>query len=118
MQSDNNQLYKLTAERTKKSEVIYKDIGNFIFKALSVSMRKPPSLILKLKGVGTWYLRRQRMRIHIDHVTPDPESVDYAEKEALKDIFKERLKDYEQYIKERNEIREQRYKSQDNLEEH
>jgi hypothetical protein len=112
MQSDNNQLYKITAERTKKSEATYKDVGNFIFKALSVNMRKPKSLILKLKGVGFWYLRRQRMEIHVDRTNPDLTAVEYEEKEALKDIFKERLKEYDQYIKERNEIRDARFKAQ------
>jgi len=111
MQSDNNQLYKITAEKTKKSEVIYKDVGNFIFKSLSVNMRKPPSLILKLKGVGFWYLRRQRMTIHMDRIDVDQNSLNYEEKKVLADVFEARLKEYDQYIKERNDLRNERYKT-------
>lgn len=116
MQSDNNQLYKITSEKTKKSEAVYKDIGNFVFKALSVELRNPKSLILKLKGVGTWYLRRQRMQIHIQNVNPGEGTADYDEKEALKTIFAERLKEYDQYIQERTEVRNERYKTQPLLE--
>ena len=111
MQSDNNQLYKITAEKTKKSETIYKDVGNFIFKSLSVNMRKPPSLILKLKGVGFWYLRRQRMAIHMGRIDLDQNSLNYEEKKVLADVFEARLKEYDQYIKERNDLRNERYKT-------
>lgn len=122
MQSDNKEIYKLTAERTGKSEQLYKDIGNFIFRDLYENMRKPNNLILRLKGIGKWYLRRQRMEIAVS-TPPDPgktredyssedEWIDYFERCNTIALFKERLKDYEQYIKERDDVRSERWKVQ------
>lgn len=113
MQSDWKQIYKLTAERTGVSEQIYKDLGNFVFAALYKTLRRPPSLIIKLKGIGYWYMRRQRMQIVLDYYPIDEnkevsnplELFKYENKKEIQEIFKERLKEYEQYIKERDEVR-------------
>ena len=56
MQSDYKEIARLTAQRTNKPEQIYKDISNFVYSSLYNTLRKPKSLIIKLKGVGSWYL--------------------------------------------------------------
>jgi hypothetical protein len=123
MQSDPKEIYKLTAERTGKSEQVYKDIGNFVFAKLYSELRKPKKLIIKLKGVGNWELRRKRMRIAIDMFPPNferqkedfPSEVEFLKNENKKElhqIFKERLKDYDEFIKLRDEIRKVRNETQ------
>ncbi len=110
MQSDPKELYRLTAERTGKSEQVYKDIGTAIFAAVYAELRKPTALITRLKGVGKWYLRRNRMQSVADRIFSAE-----GEGTELQEIFRERLRDYEQYVKERNEAKQIRQKpSQDN----
>ncbi len=123
MQSDNNQLYKLTAVRTGTAEQIYKDIGNYVFHSLYANLRRPKTLIIKLKGVGTWYMRKARMELTLsefpvdfgktaDDFKTDLGFLKYENKVEIHKIFKERLSDYERYISLRNEIRKKRYETQ------
>lgn len=123
MQSDWKQIYKLAAKRTGKSEDTYKEIGNFVFASLYSHLRRPKSLIVKLRGVGTWYLRRIRMRIMMNIFPPDfdkkPEDfkhelslIKHENKIEIYNLFKERLEEYDRYIELRNKIRKKRYETQ------
>lgn len=113
----------MTSERTGKSEQLYKDLGTFIFTSLYHNMRRPQFLILKLMGVGTWHLRRMRMKAIVELFPPNFEKKEedfptpwgFLKNENKKEIyhlFKERLLEYEDYIKERDIIRAIRYKTQ------
>src|SRR5437868_3569684 len=116
MQSDHNEIYRLTAERTGKSEQVYKDIGNMVFASLNASFRRPKSLIIKLKGVGMWYLRKKRMDIVMKHYPvgdrEPPESkfslFKYENKVEVQNLFAERLKEYDEFIELRNETKDKR----------
>jgi hypothetical protein len=123
MQSDPKEIYKLTAIEGKGTEQEYKDIGNFVFNSLYANLRRPKSLIIKLKGVGTWFLRRKRMQIVIDVFPPNfnkkSEDFDHPldllkheNKIEIYNIFKERLKEYDEYIKDREEVKKKRYERQ------
>ena len=120
MQSDPKEIYKLTAERTGKSEQTYKDIGSAVFQALAQGMKRPKTLILKLKGVGQWYLRKKRMEIMINIFPPNYERVSVNAQETLKlenrreiyEIFIERMKEYEEYLQIKREIRKKRNENQ------
>ena len=120
MQSDNNEIYKITSQRTGQSQELYKDLGNFVFKALADGMKKPKSIILKLKGLGYWYLRKSRMEVAVKMETREPlptgiEHIDniartgYENRLEMKDHFRDRLVDYEKYIEVRNNVRRIRY---------
>lgn len=123
MQSDWKKVYKLTAERTGEKEQTYKDIGNFVFHTLYKKIRRPQTLIIKLRGVGSWYLRRMRMRGIVEIFPPNFELtredfdtpygfLKQENKVEIYHIFKERLKDYDKYIEIRDEIRKKRYETQ------
>lgn len=120
MQSDHKQVYKLTAQRTGKSEQMYKDLGNFVFTELYTILRKPNSLIIRLKGVGTWYLRKKRMEIvvskftepFVDEFTSEQTLQEHKEKRERYELFLERLKDYEEYLTIKKEIRKIRHENQ------
>lgn len=122
MQSDCKEVYKLTAARTGKSEQVYKDIGNFIFAKLYSELKNPKKLIIKLKGVGSFQLRRKRMRITVDMFPPNlerkpedfPSETEFLKNENKKElhrIFKERLEDYDKFVKLRDELRKVRYEN-------
>lgn len=129
MQSDEKNLYKLTSERTGKPIDLYKDVGSSVFSYLYSLIKKPPSIIIKLKGVGTWYLRRKRMQIvknyypenydelPIDTNVESPLSIVKLEnKKELFKILKERLIEYEKYLEERSEVKKERFKTQKPIE--
>lgn len=110
----------MTAERTGKSEQMYKDLGNFIFTETQSMLKKPKSLITKLKGVGNWYLRKKRMQIVTENYV-EPIITEFTSEDSLRiindrkeqyNIFMERLKDYENYLSMKKEIREKRHENQ------
>lgn len=120
MQTNHLDLYKLTSERTGKSEQMYKDLGSFIFKETAQMLKDPKSLILKLKGIGSWWLRKKRMEIVVTEwadrgrIRP-PEDfasaisyLDYVAKHKQYLNFVERLREYDRYMEVKQEVRKQR----------
>lgn len=124
MQTDYKQIYKELSLKSGKPEQLYKDIGTFVFQETTRMMKNPTSLIIKLKGIGNWHLRRKRMMIVIEEDKNYEDEKDLSEFETessyenYKDrhkryhIFKERLKEYDDYISLRNEIRLKRWETQ------
>lgn len=129
MQTDHNELYRKTAERTGKSEDKYKEIGNFVFKALNSEMARPKTLIFKLKGVGSWYLRKTRIEKTVELFPPNFDKVieqgdewyhklkviQHENKIEIYNIFKERIEDYKRYVEQKSKIRKIRNETQQEL---
>lgn len=126
MQSDWKQVYRITSERTGNSEQMYKDLGNLVFAKLGETLRKPKSLITKVKGIGSWYLRKKRMSIVVNQFPPnfDKNPAEFSASGFLKhenkielyNLFSERLKEYDEYISIRDEKRKKRYETEKLLE--
>lgn len=124
MQSDYRQIYKELAEEKSVPEQLYKDLGNFIFQETYNMLRSPTSLIIKLKGLGSWHLRKKRMEIIVneypergltktrDDFDTDSGYNEYLDKKRQYDIFTERLLDYDEYLKMKKDVREARNKTQ------
>jgi len=124
MQTNHLDIYKKVSESTGIDEEIYKDIGSFIFRETAKMLKEPSSLILKLKGIGSWHLRKKRMEIVINEWEHRGEEKDrsefssdnayeiYLEKHKQYINFQERLKEYEEYLNIKSEIRKQRNETQ------
>lgn len=124
MQTDNKQIYKELAEETGKSEQVYKDVGNFIWAETYAIIRHPQFLITKLKGIGSWHLRRKRMSQLIENhplmhkerkredFTNEANYEDWVWRSELRSNFTNRLKDYDEYVALRDSIRELRRKKE------
>lgn len=124
MQSNHLDIYGMTAQKTGKDEQLLKDIGIFIFKETAALLKEPTSLILKLKGVGSWHLRKKRMEIVVNEWTDrakiktredfntDSAYKIYLDKHEQYLLFQERLKDYEKYLSIKKDIRAKRFESQ------
>lgn len=124
MQTDYKQIYKELAEKTQKSEQMYKDLGNFVFAETYQMMRNPKSLITKLKGIGSWHLRKKRMDIVVSQWSDRGLERDrsefesevmwnqYREKKVQYDTFVERLKDYDEYLSIKKEVNTKRRETQ------
>ncbi len=124
MQTNQNDIYTELAAEKGKDEQVYKDIGSFIFRETAKMLKEPSSLILKLKGVGSWHLRKKRLDTVIGEwkeraavKTREDFSSDlaygiYLERHLLYLNFKERLREYERYLEIKSKIREKRYETQ------
>lgn len=124
MQTNHNDVYRVLGNGDEKLEQMYKDIGSFIFKETAYMMKDPESLILKLKGIGSWHLRKKRMEIVVNEwtdrsiIVPQEETQsdssyqEYLEKHHRYINFKERLVEYEKYISVRTEVRKVRHLTQ------
>lgn len=120
MQSDIKNIYRLTAARTGRAEQMYKDLGNFVQQEIYNSLRKPKSLIIKVKGLGYWYLRKKKMQDFIRMYPPyyDIEGFnDFESEAALKKfenkqelylILKARLEDYKKFLDKKSETKQKR----------
>ena len=103
---------------------MYKDLGNFIFQETYNMMRNPTSLIIKLKGVGSWHLRKKRMEIVVnewadrgriatrEEFESDAGWESYQERHKQYNIFKARLEDYDKYLSLKREINAKRRETQ------
>lgn len=124
MQTNHQEIYTTLAKEKDKPEQIYKDIGSFIFQETAKMLKEPTSLILKLKGVGSWRLRKKRMDIIINECSdrglvrnreefPSDASYNiYLEKYKQYHNFKERLKEYDKYIDIKKDIKQKRHATQ------
>jgi len=124
MQTSHLDIYKELAEKNEQSEQLYKDIGSFIFRETARMLKEPTSLILKLKGVGSWHLRKKRLEIVVNewtdralirHRDEFPSNMAYAaylDKHLQYLNFQERLLEYDKYLNIKKQVREKRYETQ------
>lgn len=98
-----------------------------MFQETARMMKNPQTLIIKLKGIGNWYLRKKRMDIVVNEwtdrsqvkvredFTSDVAYEEYSEKHRRYIIFQERLKDYDAYLALKKEITDERRRTQVNM---
>lgn len=128
MQTNHLDIYRMLAEESGETEQLYKDIGSFIFRETASMIKNPESLILKLKGIGSWHLRKKRMEIVVNEWTDrakvktiedfssEVSYLTYLDKHTQYLNFKERLEEYDRYLKLKHEIRQKRHETQTLLE--
>ena len=61
MQTVINTIYKQVSVSSEKSLEIVKSVGDKVFESLLKNFKKPPSLILKLRGLGYFYMRKNKL---------------------------------------------------------
>ncbi len=116
MQSDPKQIYELTSKKTGKSEQLYKDIGSFVFSELGKTLKNPKSLIIKLKGVGFFHLRKKATEDRLQrYVNFEKKGFKAHEDElALNRLLQERLLEYDEYLDLKKQTKAKRYMLQVN----
>lgn len=117
MQSDPKEIYRITAARTGGNAQVYKDIGNFVMKATVDHIKRPNTLIIKLKGLGFWYLRKKRIDRILSYYPSYYEIEGYSDfcseyaflnfqnKQELYKILKARQADYQLYLQKKAEVK-------------
>lgn len=117
MQADIKTIAKKLSKEKKMSYDLIKAVGDTVFKYTGEILKNPPNLIINLKGVGKWYLRKQQMERKIEYledyykystgVLPEPLGK-YWENKELKEKLESLLPIYEKYLKEKKEMFELR----------
>ena len=117
MQADIKTIAKKLSKEKKMDYDLIKAVGDTVFKYTGEVLKNPPNLIINLKGVGKWYLRKQQMERKIEYledyykystgVLPEPLGK-YWENKELKEKLESLLPIYEEYLKEKKEMLELR----------
>lgn len=120
MQTTVKQVYKKVAESILYSEEIVKSIGDQVFETLLENFRTPPSLIIKVRGLGYFYMRKNKLEDQIKNVETilakasneeykSSEIPELLEKKIkLKELLLERQKEYNQFLEKKNIIKKLR----------
>lgn len=126
MQITLNSIYEELAKERNQEYALIKNVGDTVFKSLLKNFKEPPTIILKVKGIGQFYLRHQRLINDLEsrrdfYYNEENEKAIEVKKENLEDFlerkrkyknFVDRLTDYATYIERKKEIREIRNKTQ------
>lgn len=118
MQSDIKTIIDKLSEDENKQYLT--DLYSFVFKDLSDKIKKPPALIIWIKGFGNWYLRKARLQKAMSYYPEDYETSTQDEFKSDREFFgyiakrefynntKERLLEYEEFVRERQDFRDKR----------
>lgn len=112
MQADSPSIYKTVSEKTKEDLELVSIIGDFMQKEIANNLRNPKSLIIKVKGLGGWHLRRMRLKASYDRL----KNYDYSKlvklDEEVKEVMRqhvirmgEMLKEYDLYLEEKSKLK-------------
>lgn len=117
MQADIKTIAKKLSKEKGIDYDLLKAVGDTVFKYTGEVLKKPPNLIINLKGIGKWYLRKQQMERKIEYledyykystgVLPEPLGK-YWENKELKEKLESLLPVYENYLKDKKEMVELR----------
>lgn len=115
-----NNIYKGVATNTNREYALVKSVGDSVFESLLKNIKKPKSLILKVRGIGSFYLRKQKLLQYIESyrrfytdptyettikaISDDAES--YERKRQQYENFCERVEEYKEYSEKRKEIKQ------------
>lgn len=116
MQWESKDIYKKVAQDTGRDETFIKVLGDFVQQKLVEELKQPRKLIISLKGIGRWFLRKKRMQDAYDKfvvLNPDDYIVDTGESgkerkmiwERNLAILKARLDDYIPFLEKKVQVK-------------
>jgi nucleoid DNA-binding protein len=97
-----------------------KFVGDIVFNAINKNLKEPDSIILKIKHIGKFFMRKNRLEREINSLKRRLTQAD-NEIERMSLIVKlarleKRNEEYTEYIVDKHKIKELRYGSQEALE--
>jgi|694.fasta_scaffold00342_17 hypothetical protein len=117
MQADIKTICKKLSKEKNIDYNLLKAVGDTVFKETKKVLNNPPNLIINLKGLGRWYLRKQQMERKIEYledyykyesgVLPEPLGK-YWENKEVKEKLEALLPVYEKYLNRKQEVRDLR----------
>lgn len=117
MQTELKSIYKELSEGDPDKELLYKKVGDFVFESTQKKLKEFDSLVVKLPGIGIWFLRKSRLELVTDVWTDRSELPlredfesditfnNHLEKHLRFSKFKSRLEDYKIFIEKKKKIK-------------
>lgn len=124
MQITSKEIYKKVSVDNNIPIELIKNIGDYVFNELYQFMQSPTALIVKVKSLGSWYLRKKKLEEfifrHHTSFTKDEipefsreESLErYLKQKAQYEVLLDRWEEYQRYKEKKEEIKEIRNKTQ------
>lgn len=109
MQHTSNELYSDTSIENNIPLHKVKFVGDIIFNEINNSLKEPKAIILKIKNIGKFYMRKNKLDSEIDYLLKNNEDNVHSYKI---NILLERQKEYEKYLEEKQKIKKIRHEHQ------
>jgi hypothetical protein len=128
MQFESKHVYQEVTRKKGEDLAYVEALGNFVQKALADELRGPRKLIISLKGIGRWFLRKKVMEDSYNRISKlNPHDFIPENKENTQErhelwqnylkTLKERLDDYIPFLERKQDARNRKNEwkeSQDN----
>lgn len=113
MQYTSVELYNETSIKNDIPLHKVKFVGDIVFSALNSQLNKPEAIILKIKNIGKFYMRKNKLDGEIGFLTEFVKKEDVDPKYQIKlDNLLKRQKEYEEYLEEKKKIKKIRHENQ------
>ena len=111
MQANSSSIYNTVSKDYDIDLEFITAVGDFMQKQIADNLRRPDNLILKVKGLGGWHLRKVRLQKSYDNLSKvDMASLKNDESRetfvSYLDRMKARLDDYQQYIIDKSKVKD------------
>lgn len=118
MQFESKDIYRAVANKTGEDLEYIEAVGNYIQKRLVEELKNPKKLILSVKGIGRWFLRKKRLQAGYERLL-DIDMSKYEEdtphnknkKEVIQKIIgimKDRLDEYKLFLEKKSLVRQKK----------
>lgn len=104
MQYNSKEIYKEVSEENNISLASVKVVGDTVFLNINKRMKSPSSIILRIKGLGFFFLRNLKMQKFLEYEKNKGESGD----KELINILEARVEDYKRYLEKKKQIKQYR----------
>lgn len=110
MQYTSVELYNDTSIKNDIPLHKVKFVGDIVFNAINKNLNHPEAIILKIKNIGKFYMRKNKLDSEIGYLEGLSERDEKQNKKLA--ILKERLVDYNEYLEEKKKIKKIRHEHQ------
>lgn len=104
MQYTSKEIYKEVSEENNIPLNKVKLIGDIVFDELSKKIKSPNKIIIKIKGLGSFFLRKRKLENFIQSENTKGELTDFK----LVETLEARLKEYEIYVQKKQKMQKLR----------
>jgi hypothetical protein len=114
MQYTSIELYSETSIKNDIPLHKVKFVGDIVFNAINNNLKEPESIILKIKNIGKFYMRKNKLDSEIGYLQKllKSDQADKLKHERKLSILLKRQEEYNEYLEEKKKIKKIRHAKQ------
>lgn len=115
MQYTSVELYNETSIKNDIPLHKVKFVGDIVFNAINKNINEPEAIILKIKNIGKFYMRKNKLDGEIGYIKTLLEKEDLENREKYSKrllILQKRQEEYDEYLEEKKKIKKIRHEHQ------